>query len=560
MNKDYRQTENKSTPKKQWNRYQVVKGVIDFEQAKQERSQRDFAKKTGIPRGTLRHWTNRKKSLDSSPAVINFLESPDGLAFLHRLITSAHFVFTKEGVASKHNVSKFIKLSGLSPFVASSYTTQCRASNKMDDFIIEFGENEQQRLSKRMRPKKITLAEDETFHPQTCLVSIEPDSNYIIAEKYSENRKGETWTKLIKESIEGLPVEVIQITSDGGTGLLSHALNGFNAHHSPDCFHVPHEIGKGTSGALASKLKKTWKALNQSTQQVEKIVKKIHRHVGQHGTSKEEYYHQLEVQLDEAVEQEQDGLIDYENAQKNQKTVQIAKAGIGTIYHPFNIKTGEKQTSEKVSELLNDGFEQIDNAIADLSERCKERVAKAHRVVKKMTATLTFFFNMVAIYLENSTFSVDEKELIQTILIPGYYLQSVANKEKDKKKKADILEESKKLLSDLHQNKGMFLKYSENKITEMKKSAQECIGFFQRSSSCVEGRNGQLSLRHHGLHRLSDRCLKAQTVLHNFYRKNRDRETPAERFFEARHEDLFDYLLEKMDYPARPRKHNKAVA
>jgi len=67
-----------------------------------------------------------------------------------------------------------------------------------------------------------------------------------------------------------LPVEVIQITSDGGTGLLSHALNDFNAHHSPDCFHVPHDIGKGTSGALASKLKKARKALNKSTQQVEK--------------------------------------------------------------------------------------------------------------------------------------------------------------------------------------------------------------------------------------------------------------------------------------------------
>ena len=104
------------------------------------------------------------------------------------------------------------------------------------------------------------------------------------------------------------------------------------------------------------------------------------------------------------------------------------------------------------------------------------------------------------------------------------------------------------------------MKYSENKITEMGKSALECVQFFQRSSSCVEGRNGQLSLRHHGLHRLSDQCLKAQTTLHNFYRTSRDKETPAKRFFEAKHEDLFDYLLEKMDYPARPRKHSKIAA
>jgi len=559
LNKEYRQVDNKSTPKKQWDRDQVVNNVINFEQVKEEKSQREFSKEKGIPRSTLRHWIKRKDSLDSSPAVIHFFESPDGLAFLHRLITAAIFIFTKAGIASIHNVSEFIKLCGLSPFIASSYTSQCRASGKMDDFIIEFGKNEQHRLSKKMRAKKITLAEDETFHPQTCLVSMEPCSNYIIAEKYSENRKGETWTKLIQKSLTGLAVEVVQITSDCGTGLLSHASNGFNAHHSPDCFHVPHDIGKGTSGALASKLKKTKKALNKSTQQVEKIVKKIHQHISKQGCSTEGY-HQLEANLDKMIEQEQDCLIDYEQAQKNQKTVQVAKAGIGTVYHPFNLKTGEKQTPEKVSELLNDGFKQINNATTNLSERCQEQVEKAHRVVKKMTATMTFFFNMVAIYLENSLFSVDEKELIQTILIPGYYLQSVANKEKDKAKKADILKQSNKLLSDLHLGKGIFQSYSDNKIIEMKKSAKECVSFFQRSSSCVEGRNGQLSLRHHGLHRLSDRCLNAQTILHNFYRTNRQSETPAERFFEAKHEDLFDYLLEKMDYPARPRKHNKKAA
>jgi hypothetical protein len=68
----------------------------------------------------------------------------------------------------------FIDLGGLSTFVASSYSTQRLISNTMDEALIEFGEMEQQRLCKTMRRKKITLAEDETFHPETCLVSIEP--------------------------------------------------------------------------------------------------------------------------------------------------------------------------------------------------------------------------------------------------------------------------------------------------------------------------------------------------------------------------------------------------
>ena len=562
MNIDYTTLRNKSTPKEQWNRCDAIDSVINFEQVKKEKiqSQRQFAKETGIPRSTLQHWIERKKSLKASPVLIDFFESSEGLAFIHQLLTAVHFVFTKDSLASIHSVSRFIELSGLSPFVASSYSTGRLISKAMDDAIIEFGEIEQQRLCKTMRRKKITLAEDETFHPETCLVSIEPESNYIIAEKYTENRKGETWTQLIKDSIKGLPVEIIQISSDEGTGLINHTTKGLNAHHSPDCFHVPHEIGKGTSGALAARIKKAQKASEKSTKQVDKIVKKIHQCVGRHGKNKANRYKELEAQLNDAVKKEQDELIHFENTQKEQKIVQIAKAEIGVVYHPYDLKTGEKQTSKMVSTLLEDCFERINDATMDLSQRCKDRVAKAKRVVSKMTATITFFFNMVAIYLENSTFSEDEKEQIETILIPGYYLQAVARREKNKEKRNKISKQADDILLKFNQKKAPFLNHSEDKIEEMRKAARECVQFFQRSSSCVEGRNAQLSLRHHGLHRLSDRCLKAQTVVHNYYRTNKEKETPAERFFEAKHEELFKFLLEKMDYPVRPRVRKKKAA
>ena len=106
----------------------------------------------------------------------------------------------------------------------------------------------------------------------------------------------------------------------------------------------------------------------------------------------------------------------------------------------------------------------------------------------------------------------------------------------------------------LEQPKGQLFKHSKTDIDRLKRAAKECAQIFQRSSSCVEGRNAQLSLRHHGLHRLSDRCLKAQTVVHNFYTTNKRGETPAKRFFEAEHDDLFEWLLDKMEYSARPRK------
>ena len=212
-----------------------------------------------------------------------------------------------------------------------------------------------------------------------------------------------------------------------------------------------------------------------------------------------------------------------------------------------------------MSELLESCFANIKDATQDLSDRCKQRVDKAHRVVKNMVATIAFFFNMVDLYMDNVQISAHDRQLMYDYLIPGFYLKQVAAKEKDAERKLPILQKAQQLLSILTEQDGPFCEYSENDVKRLEKAAQECAQIFQRSSSCVEGRNAQLSLRHHGIHKLSDRSLKAQTVVHNYYRRNRDGTTPAERFFEAKHIELFEWLLDKMDYPARPRKHLKVA-
>ncbi len=149
---------------------------------------------------------------------------------------------------------------------------------------------------------------------------------------------------------------------------------------------------------------------------------------------------------------------------------------------------------------------------------------------------------------------LNSQKTMHDYLIPGFYLKQVARKEKDAERKFLISQKARQLLSVLTQQDGYFCEYSEHDVKRLEKAAEECAHIFQRSSSCVEGRNAQLSLRHHGIHKLSDRSLKAQTIVHNYYRRNRDGTTPAEGFFEAKHIDLFQWLLEKMDYPARPRK------
>jgi hypothetical protein len=559
MSKEYNDSIRVASERIQWERDDVASKIVDFEQARHKQSQRQFAIEQGVSRSTLQHWLARKESIDASPILIEFLESPIGTAFLHRIVTAAHFVFTKDGVASIHNVSTFLNLSGLSPFVASSYSTQQRVSNKMDDSMIEFEEFVRPNLSQNMPAKKISLAEDETFHPQICAVSMEPKSNFIIVEKYVENREGETWNTVVLQALRGLPVEVIQVTSDEGRGLINHTIKGLNAHHSSDCFHVPHEIGKGTSGALASAVKKAEKEYETTVKQTQKEI-----------DLKENYDNQpkrppgrrpgFEKKIELAKENEDQAKSNLEVSRQNQETVRNAKAEIGKVYHPYNTETGAKQDSQKVSELLESCFENINEATKYLSDRCKQRVEKAHRVVKNMVATIAFFFRMIDLYMDNMQILDRDRQLMHDYLIPGFYLRQVARKEKDAERKSRISEMSQELLSILTQQDGPFSEYTENDIKILQKAAEECAQIFQRSSSCVEGRNAQLSLRHHGIHKLSDRSLKAQTIVHNYYRRNPDGTTPAERFFEAKHIDLFEWLLEKMDYPARPQHHLRKAA
>jgi len=52
-------------------------------------------------------------------------------------------------------------------------------------------------------------------------------------------------------------------------------------------------------------------------------------------------------------------------------------------------------------------------------------------------------------------------------------------------------------------------------LNRQEQQAQQAAEVFQRSSSRVKGRNGQLSLRHHGLRELTTSKLKALRTIHN---------------------------------------------
>jgi hypothetical protein len=143
---------------------------------------------------------------------------------------------------------------------------------------------------------------------------------------------------------------------------------------------------------------------------------------------------------------------------------------------------------------------------------------------------------------------------LREALIPGLYLESAAQKASTSAERQRLRVRAAEILARARSPDGVWGTLSDEERGDLEAKARDCAALFQRSSSCVEGRNGQLSLRHHGLHRLTTRKLGALRVLHNYLAERPDGTTAAERFFGTRPQPLLPWLLSRLPLPAHPRQ------
>jgi hypothetical protein len=527
----------------------IAEAMSKLETGQPVMSQRQLAEEAGIPRGTLQHWLERRDSLEADPAIVAFFESPAGVAFLHRLVIAAHVVMTLVGPCGIRLVCLFLELTGLHVFVAASYGPQHKVSVAIEKAMGEFDQAEKQRLAQGMTPKQITVCQDETFHPETCLVAIEPVSNYILLEKYAENRKAETWTQSMAEATQGLPVELVQSTSDEGRGIRHHVEEDLGIQHSPDVFHVQHDVVQGSSVVLANRKRQAEQSVAEAAQQVSCLKEAPSTNVKQDGSS--DSAAALVQPWVTAQAQEQKAREVVETIAGQQKRVQEAVAGISTAYHPYDLETGAARSAEQLADALAQHWSEIETVAAEvnLPERCVKKIQKAKRVVVEMVATLAFFWLTVRAKVEALSLAPAVEQAMYNNLIPAIYLHLVSEKTPDPQQRQTLQKRSDELLAPLVSPGGPLTGQAPAEVRVIETVALECAQLFQRSSSCVEGRNGQLALRHHSLHRLTDRKLAALTTVHNYFIRRSDGTTAAERFFGAKPRDLLAWILERVDLP-----------
>jgi hypothetical protein len=246
----------------------------------------------------------------------------------------------------------------------------------------------------------------------------------------------------------------------------------------------------------------------------------------------------------------------------NQVALGEVLRGIGTSYHPFDLRTGGVRTAAEASMELGAWFDKARTVAkkADLPQRSHDRLEKAARVVPKMVATIAFFHTLVGQWVGALALPPPASALLLKVLIPMLYLKRAAQVAKDAATREALNRVVSQLETALRAPPPAWLSLPQAVRHQGWALAQQCADLFQRSSSCVEGRNGVLALRHHHLHQISAGRLEALTVVHNYLLRRIDGTTAAQRFFGTPPGNLFAILCQRIPLPPRPRKGKRAQA
>jgi hypothetical protein len=187
-------------------------------------SERQAAKELKVPSTTLQAWRLWHDSLDSCSQVAQCFQSGPGLAFFHRLVLAFHVVCVDVGACGMRFVCLFLHLTGRDRFVAASYGAHQPVNRRVAAAIVVYYQDETARLAKDMPRTDLTVTQDETFPGGLCLITMDPESNFILLEQLTQARDQASWNAWMAPALAQLNCQVMQSTSDEAPGLLAYGV------------------------------------------------------------------------------------------------------------------------------------------------------------------------------------------------------------------------------------------------------------------------------------------------------------------------------------------------
>lgn len=503
-------------------------------------SLRDTAKAVGIPKSTLSYHENKQTRMP--PETYRFFTSPVGASFIHDMITACIVIFVIGKECGSRGVARLVQQLHLDSIVAGSHTSWADFIGKVEKGIISFGSTENHRLGQNLDERPYVFAVDETFFPDICLVGIEARSGFIITETFAEDRSAATWSDAWKQSTADFPrLNAVGIASDGAKGILAFA-DMLGAFHSPDLFHVEHDYCKALNFKLIKEEREAQKSVEDATLELGRVKDEIEAAAkAPRGPGRPPNCQPRIAEAEQALGEANKCL---EVATGRRTRLRDTLRAISGAHHPVDLVTGERRGRSVVERDLRKAHAAILMLAEDVSlrERGMELIHKAERQISALAETIALFSAAADTLASSLGLHPAEVAAFHRFLVTSSYLDRVAPQmTSDERSRMRQLAESLRT-----QGRSALSGRSETFFRDVLESAEDAAYLFQRSSSCVEGRNGHLSLCHHSGRGLSKSRMAALTVLANYYQRRPDGTTAAERFFRAPHCDLFAHLQENL--------------
>jgi hypothetical protein len=517
-------------------------------------SQRQAAKQLKVPRTTLQAWRLWHDTLDICPDVAEFFQRGPGLACLHRLVLAFHLVCIEVGACGMRLACLFLTLSGLDRFVAACYGAQHQGNRQVEAAMVAYRQSETARLAKDMPRKDITVTQDETFTGGLCLVGSEPVSNFIILEQLALARDHTTWHALMAPALAALNCQGMQSTSDEAPGLLAYVEHHLGAHHSPDIFHVQHELVKAVSGPLATQQRAAIKAATAAQQRLDQAQGPLPGAGDEPQPQGPAHAPTEAARLEQAAREAQAARQELERISAQRERVAQSLHTIGHAYHFVDLQRGVRRNGQLIAADIQAQIDTVRTVAQHegLSQTCLERIEKAERVLPKMQATSAFVSGYVRQQVHQLDLAQPMSYAMHAPLIPSFYLERVA-RTRTVSAGEPLRQRAERLRTPLFAPGGAFAELSLTQQNQLKQQAKTLAEVFQRSSSNVEGRNGYLSLRNHQLRGLDHpRKRECLTAVHNFFLTRADGTTAAERFFGQKPRSMFAAILASVEIPPAP--------
>lgn len=458
-------------------------------------------------------------------------ETEVGETWLKLLMVAVLYSFGMECHVGADKLARFFRLIRIDTHVGVSPSALRQQLNQMETLLPLFQQQCEKTGSAQARSAVVAM--DETFFGDfLILVLMDLSSGYLLLEDVSDDRRFDTWLEKALPRLEALGIDVRHAVSDRAKALIKLAITGFECQSGADVFHAQQDVSKWLGATLGRRHEKAKSELETA----EALLQK-----------------KLDDNLAEIVQ-----VVD---AEQTLKQIQASRTdyhenlvGIAEEVHPFSLQNGQIHREEQVK--------------ASLEKRARtfENIAQTHDIAdsKRTMAKFRNQFNDLAANVENwwrwvietlTALSVDEATQfwLMTVLLPTVYwhqqLHKTQNAGQRKKYRSAWQQAAQTLQAD-----PFTTTLPASELQRWLEWAEWMARQFHRSSSAVEGRNGYLSQMVHNGRGLSEKRLRALTVIHNYGLKRDDGTTAAMRLFGQPFPDLFSWLVAEMDPLPLPRK------